>query len=699
MIRRFGYTALGALFLLGACTHEADTTAQEVTETAAPVAEVVAPVTETYSIRLFETTIGQLVATTEGNAISVDYEYRNNGRGPTLAEEIELGADGLPVSWKVDGATVFGNEIHETFTLADGVASWTDTTGSATAEATEPTIYIPQNGTPYALAVYAKALLADDDLKLPAWPAGNLSMNPLDKVSVDGDGGPVKTTAYALVGDDVDPTYFLVDAGGDLFAFMSPRFVIVREGYEGAEDQLKDLATRLSTERLENIQAETAHKFDAPLAITNVRIFDPHARALTEPSTVTVEDGVITAVTTGDTDVSGDYVIDGQGGTLVPGLIDMHGHVSQDAALKNIAAGVTMIRDMGNDNAVLSELIGKIDAGTLAGPRIVRSGFIEGKSPFSSNNGILVNSEEEAVAAVDWYADQGDYFQIKIYNSMNPAWVPAIVKRAKARGMRVTGHVPAFTDADHMIEAGYDEMTHINQVMLGWVLAQGEDTRTLLRLTALQRLPGLDLDGPAVQHTLDLMAEKGVAIDPTYAIHEALLLSRNGETQAGMADYIDHMPVAVQRQAKAAWSAIGSPEEDAAYKGAFDQITDTLRRMKDRGIFIVFGTDMGGALTLHRELELYQNIGFTPAEILARATLEEADYMGLGDTLGSIEPGKQADFLLVPGNPVEDLKAIKTIRLVSKGDTVYFPSEIYPYFGIRPFTDIPQITNASAEAE
>ena len=195
----------------------------------------------------------------------------------------------------------------------------------------------------------------------------------------------------------------------------------------------------------------------------------------------------------------------------------------------------------------------------------------------------------------------------------------------------------------------------------------------------------------------DLMAANGVAIDPTYAIHEALLLSRNGEVQAGMADYVDHMPIAVQREAKAAWSAIGSPEEDAAYKGAFDQITGTIRRMKDRGIFIVMGTDLGGALTLHRELELYQKAGFTPEEILARATFEAADFMGLGNELGSIEPGKNADFFLVPGNPVEDLKAIKTIRLVSKGDTVYFPSEIYPYFGIRPFTDIPAVMGPSAQ--
>lgn len=691
MLNRLGGTALAALFVLGACAHEVEAPALEAAE-AAP-----APVTETWSVRLFDQTLGQLVATTEGNIVKVDYEYRNNGRGPTLAETITLGEDGLPVNWKIDGATTFGNEVHETFALADGTASWTDTTGSATAAQTEPTIYIPQNASPYTLAIYAKALLAVQGRNLPAWPAGSLSMTAQDKLRIDGEGGPVATTVYALVGDDVDPTYFLTDELGGLFALISPRFVIVREGYEEADDQLKELATRLSAERLEDIQAATAHKFDAPLAITNVHVFDPKAKAMSARFTVIVEDGVIAAVTEDVADTAGAYVVDGQGGSLVPGLAEMHGHMGQDGALKNIAAGVTLVRDMGNDNAVLSELISKIEAGTLAGPRVVRSGFIEGKSPFSSNNGILVNSEEEALAAVDWYADQGDFWQIKIYNSMTPAWVPALVARAKERGLKVSGHVPAFTHADAMIEAGYDEMTHINQLMLGWVLAPEEDTRTLLRLTALQRLPKVDLDGPAVTRTLDLMAENGVAIDPTYAIHEALLLSRNGEVQAGMADYVDHMPIAVQREAKAAWSAIGSPEEDAAYKGAFDQITGTIKRMKDRGIFIVMGTDLGGALTLHRELELYQKAGFTPGEILARTTFEAADYMGLGAELGSIEPGKKADFFLVPGNPVEDLKAIKTIRLVSKGDTVYFPSEIYPYFGIRPFTDIPEVTAPSTQ--
>ena len=151
------------------------------------------------------------------------------------------------------------------------------------------------------------------------------------------------------------------------------------------------------------------------------------------------------------------------------------------------------------------------------------------------------------------------------------------------------------------------------------------------------------------------------------------------------------MPVGVQRSAKQAWSKVETPEDDAAYRGAFDQITDVLAMMRERGILILFGTDMGGSFNLHRELELYQNIGFTPGEILKRATLDSAEYLGMGEEIGSIEEGKLADFFLVPGNPVEDLKAIKTIRMVMSDGVAYFPSEIYPAFGIEPFTDAPAI--------
>jgi len=147
-----------------------------------------------------------------------------------------------------------------------------------------------------------------------------------------------------------------------------------------------------------------------------------------------------------------------------------------------------------------------------------------------------------------------------------------------------------------------------------------------------------------------------------------------------------------QRSAKAARSDTSAPGDDEAYQRAFDKILATVKELRDRGVTLIPGTDLGGSFTYHRELELYQRIGLTPAEILAWATLDMARYLGQDQRLGSIEKGKLADFFLVPGDPTRDFKAVKTIRMVVKDGVVYFPSEVYPEFGITPFTDAPAVT-------
>ena len=389
--------------------------------------------------------------------------------------------------------------------------------------------------------------------------------------------------------------------------------------------------------------------------------------------------------------------IDGGNGTLVPGMFEMHAHLDQEEALLNLLSGTTSVRDMGNTNDVLDGLIARIEAGTLAGPRVTRSGFIEGKSPFNANGGIVVDSEAAALDAVRWYGARG-YWQIKIYNSINPAWVPAMVQEAHRLGMRVAGHVPAFATADDVIAAGYDELTHINQFMLGWVLQPGEDTRTLLRLTAMKRFPTVDLASPAARRTIDAMAQRKLAIDPTLAIHEELTLNRNGVMPPGAVDYLEHMPVGYQRSAKAARTDTSAAGDDEAYRGAFEAIVATVKELRARGVTLIPGTDLGGSFTYHRELELYQRVGMSPADILAWATLDMARYLGQDQRLGSIEKGKLADFFLVPGDPTRDFKAIKTIRMVVKDGVVYFPSEIYPEFGITPFADAPAVVRSDVGA-
>ncbi|WP_417495934.1 amidohydrolase family protein [Maricaulis sp.] len=659
------------------------------TETAAAATEA-----SRFTVLVGGTDIGALEITASETGYGVEYEYRNNGRGPTISETVALSAAGLPTHWTIEGASTFGNPISERFEFEDDQASWTDATGSDAAVIEGEAFYVPQNASPYWLAIAARALMDTSDASLNAIPGGALQLNEIGQLPVSDGENQRLVTSYAMTGTSLDPTYILMD-GRAFFALITPRFAILETGYEAEDERLRALAASYGAARLEDIQSRTAHDYGAPVRIRNVRVFDPASQALGAPVSVVVEGERIAAIDALDVPTAaGEVEIDGGGGSLIAGLFEMHAHMGETSAVLNIAAGVTSVRDMGNNNEVLGALINRIEAGELAGPRVFRSGFIEGQSPFSSNNGILVNSEAEAVAAVDTYADAGDFIQIKIYNSMNPDWVPAMIARAHERGLRVSGHVPAFTNADAMIAAGYDEMTHINQVMLGWVLEEGEDTRELLRLTALRRLPALDLTSEPVQNTINAMATRGVAIDPTLAIHEALLLSRNGELTPGVVDYIDHMPVDEQRSARAAWADIANAEDDANYRGAFDQILTTISMMREAGIFIVPGTDLGGSFTLHRELELYQRTGMTAPEILAWASHGMAEYLGVDDELGTIAPGMLADFFLIPGDPTQDLAAIKTISMVSSNGVIYYPSEIYPEFGIRPFTEVPNVMTA-----
>ncbi|MHA7899877.1 MAG: amidohydrolase family protein [Henriciella sp.] len=684
MAIRYALAAAGSLaWALASCSPPPETAAPE---TSLPALSG----TENFVVQVAGTEIGALSVDHTSGQTAIAYEYRNNGRGPTYNETIRLNEAGFPTEWRVQGATTFGNQVDESFLLDGTNANWTDATGSGSAQLEAPAIYVAQNASPYGLWLYARALLADEDQAIAALPGGTLQLTEMETLSAAGADGEEPITAYSLSGISLNPTYILLDADGAYVGLITPRFSVLRDGFQGADEMLRARAVEYSAQRFEDIQAQVARNFDGPVRVDNVRIFDPQSEALTDPASVVFEGNRITAIEAPGSRQEGETVIDGAGGTLVAGMYEMHGHLGQNSALLNIAAGVTSVRDMGNSNEVLGELNNKIESGRLAGPRIIRSGFIEGKSPFSSNNGELVSTQEEAIEAVRRYGN-GEFHQIKIYNSMKGEWVPAMIEEARALGLRVAGHVPAFSNADQMIAAGYDEMTHINQVMLGWVLEQGEDTRTLLRLTALKRLPELDVADDRVQATITAMAERGTAIDPTLAIHEALLRSRNGEVRAGVVDYIDHMPVGEQRGAKTAWADVSAPGDAEAYYQAFDKIIETVTAMREAGIMLVPGTDMGGSFVYHRELELYQQVGMTAPEILAWATYGMADYVGQADELGSIEAGKLADFFLIPGDPTQDLKAIKTISMVVKDGTVYFPSEIYPSFGIRPFTDAPEL--------
>jgi imidazolonepropionase-like amidohydrolase len=644
--------------------------------------------------------IGHLVAETNDGETHIDYDYKNNGRGPSMTETIGLDANGLPSAWTITGVTTFSGKVAEHFSRKGSRAEWIDSTGKGAAIG-KPSLYIAQSGSPWSDGIYARALLKAANRQLPALPAGVLRLEKGEALTVQGNAGPVEVTRYDLSGIDLTPETILLDRNGELFAVLGSRgvpsgIILVRAGYEGEEQRLRKLAGDWSNERLIDIEHEVAHHYAGPVRIRDVRLFDPKTVSLTKPVSVLVQGKEICAVEPLDSrPTPGEATIEGGGGTLVAGMYEMHAHLrSSDNALLNLMAGVTMVRDMGNDNAVLDRLVQQIEDGGLGGPHVVRSGFIEGKSPFSNSMGILVDSEDQALDAVRWYGARG-YWQIKIYNSVHPDWVPAMAKEAHLLGMRVAGHIPAFATTDQMIEAGYDEITHIDKFMYGWVMQPSEDTRAISqRLVITKRLPDLDLQSAKVQHTISMMADRHLAIDPTLAIHEWLFLSRNGQIPPGDVDYFDHMPIGWRRDALNAPIDTSAPGDDKVFQAVFEKMLATVRMLHDRGVFMVFGTDLGGSFTYHRELELYQRVGMSPPEILKRATFDSARYLSQDQRMGSIEKGKLADFFLIPGDPTKDLKAIKTISMVVKDGVFYYPSEVYQKFGIRPFVSAPGTTEA-----
>lgn len=635
--------------------------------------------------------VGYLKASANGDTYEVDYHVDNNGRGPKHHETIVLGEHALPLAWSVAGTSLMGGQVAERYQWRDGVAEWSSQADSGRKQQPQPKLYITNDSSPWAMWTYAKALLEAPDHALDVLPSGRMRLELVGTLALDGQAGapPLQARLLRLSGLDLEPHYLAVDADDALLADLDDDAVAIREGYQAQVAKLTDAVKAQQFAHAQALQRQLAHPLERGLWLRNVHVFDPVNGLRSDAVNLHVADGHIVSMDAQWRPAPGDRVYDGNGGTVIPGLHDMHSHSTLSSGLWYLAAGVTNTRDMGNDNAFLLDLIARIDRGEIAGPRIVRNGFLEGRSAFSARNGFVVDTLDEALKDVAWYKDRG-YWQIKLYNSMNPAWVAPIAERAHALGMGVTGHIPAFTNADAMIAAGYDEITHINQLMLGWVLAPQEDTRTPLRLTAMQRVADLDLDAPQVRRTLELMRQRDIALDTTEVILERLMLSRAGSVLPADAPYLSHMPIAYQRYRQRTFVPDLDAQADAHYRRALDKTLQLIGRLHRQGTVLLPGTDDSTGFTVHRELELYVAAGLTPQQALRAGTWQSEQHFGRSDRLGSVRPGKQADFVLLPGDPTADIAAIRQPALVVKDRQLYLPAEIYRALGVAPFAPAPK---------
>jgi hypothetical protein len=632
---------------------------------------------------------GQQVTTRgDDGVVRSEFIFKDNGRGPEMKEEFQLAPDGTFARYHVSGTSTFGAKVDETYTRTGDRAEWKTTADHGTRVLDGAGEYAPLAGTPAASEATVVALSRRGDGRLPLVPGGVLTMRELAREQVASGNQKKTVRLLALTGQGLTPNlgWFTDDATPRLFAFIAPGYLqMLPEGWEATGAQLEARQKAAEGEMLKALQSQLAKPIPGTTLIRNVRVFDSIGAKLMPAGDVLIRDGRIVAVTAGSANpAKADRTIDGGGRVMLPGLWDMHAHVSRWDGGLNIAAGVTSVRDMGNDNATLQQIIAEEKAGTLLMPRIVPAGFIEGESPMSARNGFVIKNLDEAKKAVDWYHAH-NYPQIKIYNSFPKAILKDTVAYAHSKGMRVSGHIPAFLRAQDAIDDGYDAVQHINQLMLNFLVDDKTDTRTLERFyLPAKKVADLDFDSKPVQDFIRTMATKKIASDPTLATFE-FLHQRDGTMSPIVAPVAEHLPPDVTRGRMAAEMDIPDDATYERYDRSFKKNVELVGRMYKAGVPILAGTDEIPGFTLQHELELYVQAGLTPSQALQVATLNGATVARATDR-GVIAPGKTADLVLVDGEPTANISDLRKVALVIKGGAAYYPSEIDAALGIAPFT-------------
>jgi imidazolonepropionase-like amidohydrolase len=346
-------------------------------------------------------------------------------------------------------------------------------------------------------------------------------------------------------------------------------------------------------------------------------------------------------------------VVDTRGKTILPGLWDMHGHLSQiEWGPAYLAAGVTSARDMGGEAPFLLALQNAFTQPDGLGPRLLLAGLIDGPGP-NAFGSTVATTPEEGVALVDRYYEQ-HFQQIKLYNSISAPVAGAVIRRAHSLQMTVAGHVPRALGLRAAVDSGLDHIAH-------WPFS-GEE-------------PASEL-----QALVDFLARKHTVLDPTIAWNE--LLGRSPMTpvsafEKGIAETPSPLRLNYESVRNMADSAEANADRDQGFR--------IFKALHDAGVPLIAGTDGGiPGHSLFREIELSVAAGLTPLEAVQTATTVPAKAMGLESEVGTVTAGRLADLLILDADPLANIGNIRTGWLVVTRGRVYDCRELWRAAGFGP---------------
>ena len=673
------------LLILLLCMSNAD--AQQPGGTASNVPPMPAGIPATavrYSVLIMGSLAGQQATwTTPDGKLHAFFQFNDRGRGPKTTSLITLDAKGIPVAESIGGNDYLKSKVHEEFSVEGQTARWANDAEHGEKKIAGPAVYIAMNGAPSEIALLAHAALVNGG-SIALLPEGEARVQRVTEQYVEAGSKKQHVTLYSLTGLDFSPSYVWLDDRGQFFAAGSSWSMVIPEGWEAAAKELQKTQDQAVQARAAEVAKKLAHRPLHAVVFTHANVFDASTATIVPDQNVVIGGNHIQAVGPADKVAAPPdaEIVDATGKTLLPGLWDMHAHVGDNDGLLNLAAGVTTVRDLANDTDALLARRKRVEAGTEIGTRIILAGIIDGRGPYQGPTNVLVSTEAEARAAVDNYARLG-YVQIKIYSSVSPELVPAIIDEAHKKGLRVSGHIPAFMTASQCVKLGYDEIQHVNFLVLNF-MPDVKETRTPARfIEPAKRAAGLDLNSPEVLAFIKLSQEHHTTLDPTMSAFEEMIVARTGEVSPGYKPVANRLPAQVRRGLLS--GGLTPPEGmDARYRQSFAKMVDLVGVLYRAGIPIEAGTDSMAGFALQRELELDTQAGIPAPKVLQLATLGAARIMKRDVELGSITPGKLADLVLIDGNPATNIGDVRKTSLTMKDGVIYKPAELYSELGILP---------------
>ena len=371
--------------------------------------------------------------------------------------------------------------------------------------------------------------------------------------------------------------------------------------------------------------------------------------------------------------------MDVSGKTILPGLWDMHAHFEQvEWGPVYLAAGVTTVRDCGNELDFIRSVRDTIESGQGLGPSILMACFVDEEGPAAIGT-VRIRDESEIPKIIQTYRD-ARCSQVKIYSSVPPRLIAPLARAAHEAGMSVTGHIPNGIGAVHAVEAGMDQINHLSYVVRALAPPSHDPDATLQGPELVKAFHEIDLASPSARKTIDVLRDRKVVLDPTMALGELTSSPREelARNEPGLAKVAEPL--------KATLGAFGAPPEAAERMRAQRKLAlDVLRALHAAGVTIVAGTDQAvPGHSLHREMEIYVEAGFTPMEAIQAATIVPARAMKRDGDVGTIQPGKRADLIVVDGDPLSDIRNLRRVVTVVQAGRAYDTAKLWRMVGFEP---------------